>query len=745
MRLLFIIYNFGLGGAERQASILLPGLRRRGVDARALALDGAGPFVAPLRASGVPVEVANMRNRFDLAPLLRSRLLREFTPDLILSVGVSSLYVGAVLARWRDAAHVHNDHLPVGVELSRRRMEMIRLLAHGLARVIVVSSDQCAEWLERGCERAQLTVIPNGIELPSAVADPATRDQVRAELGLPASTVVAANVALFRPAKRVPDFVQAVRRARERYPELLGLVVGDGPERAAVEAAAAGDPAIRLLGHREDVPRLLTGVDLLALSSAHEAMPMVILEAMAAGLPVVAPRVGGIDTVVLDGETGRLLPPGDVGALADALVELGRDPERRRAMGRAGQARCRDRWSAERMIDSYLDVLNAATVERAAKRRRLPLRRGLAESFLRELDRRGWVTWESRREDANVLMVTNAWPDSHRPTYAPFIRRTVTGLLDAGVNGDVLYVRGYRGKHVYLLACAAMLAIPHARPRKYQLVHSHGGETAVVARFFRGAPVLATYWGADLLGPRAGGASARLKFLLTSRLMRMHAPLLTATTTKTTEMEQVLPRRARSRNWVIPDGIDRARFRPVDRSQARAALGWPATPIVVTVSRRSPEKRVWLAEQTGALAAQRIPGLEWRLISDVPPEEMPLYYNAADALLHTAASEGSPNAIKEAVACNLPVVATGAGDIAEVLDGVVPSAVCPADPELLAEALVGIIRGGRRSNGQEHIGPWLDEVATARTLECYRRLGVGLAARAAADARDAAGFGSAPS
>ena len=91
------------------------------------------------------------------------------------------------------------------------------------------------------------------------------------------------------------------------------------------------------------------------------------------------------------------MPPGDIGALSSALAEMGRDPEQRQTMGQAGQRRCQERWTAERMIDAYLDVLNEASADRAAERRtpRRPSRRSaLAEGFLRGLDRRRWVTWE---------------------------------------------------------------------------------------------------------------------------------------------------------------------------------------------------------------------------------------------------------------------------------------------------------------------------------------------------------------
>jgi glycosyltransferase involved in cell wall biosynthesis len=354
MKVLFLTPGLGAGGAERQTSLLLPGLRRRGVDARIIALDSGGPFVEPLRKAGVPVEVLNMRHQGDIGPLVRASLVRGFAPDAIVSRGVSGLYLGHALARWRSAAHVYNDHAGTGLELSRRREWMVRLLARRLAAVIVVTPDQSTTWLDRGCPPRQIVVVSNGVEEPSV---PDTRDQIRREIDVAESAVVALLVASLRPVKRAPDFVRAVLEAREAHPELLGLIVGDGAERAAVEVAAGDDPAIRLLGFRDDIPRLLCAADILVLASEHEAVPMAILEGMAAGLPVLATGVGGIPELVVDGETGLLVSPRDVNALAKGLIRLSGDRQLRLAMGQAGRLRCRAGWDAETMIDAYRGVL----------------------------------------------------------------------------------------------------------------------------------------------------------------------------------------------------------------------------------------------------------------------------------------------------------------------------------------------------------------------------------------------------
>ena len=298
-----------------------------------------------------------MRHRFDLGPLARSPLVRRFSPDVVVSRGVSGLYVGHAVSLRRGAAHIFNDHRGVGVEFSRRRRLMVGVLARRLGAVIVVSADQVDGWRRIGCRAERLVVIANGVPTEPIAA---SRAEIREELGIPQEAVVALMVANLRPLKRAPDFIRAVNEARETCPELVGVLVGDGPERGLVDQLAGSNHVVRVLGYREDVPRLLAAADVLVLASEYEALPMAILEAMAAGLPVLATRVGGIPTVVSEGETGLLVAPGDVPALRDGLVRLAGDAGLRHSLGAEGRRRCLESWSAERMIDSYLHVMDDA-------------------------------------------------------------------------------------------------------------------------------------------------------------------------------------------------------------------------------------------------------------------------------------------------------------------------------------------------------------------------------------------------
>jgi len=183
---------------------------------------------------------------------------------------------------------------------------------------------------------------------------------VRAELDLAEDDVLALLVATLRPEKRADVFVAAVRRAHAREPRLRGVIAGGGPQLAQVRSLVAETPeVVHVLGERSDVPDLLAAADVVCLTSSFEGLPMTVLEAMALSRPVVATRVGGIPDAVTDGRTGRLVPPGDTDAFAEALIELARVPALRRTMGEAASVDYRERYTLEAMAERYGELLGA--------------------------------------------------------------------------------------------------------------------------------------------------------------------------------------------------------------------------------------------------------------------------------------------------------------------------------------------------------------------------------------------------
>lgn len=344
----------------------------------------------------------------------------------------------------------------------------------------------------------------------------------------------------------------------------------------------------------------------------------------------------------------------------------------------------------------------------------------LTDRLIDFAEQRNLVTWERRCDEPDVLTVTNVWPHSEKPAYGAFIRTSVQGLEARGIQSDVLFIRGYTSIASYICG-ALIIVLLCATKKRYALVHAHGGETALAARLYLCAPVVTSYLGSDLLAPQEGGWHLRLSCRIRSAILRRHAVLMTATTTKTLEMESVLPRRAKAHNRVIPDGIDLKQFFPIDRDTARRRLGWlPHSRIVLFAGRvEAPEKRLWLARQAVERARTALPELELAIVSGVDPEEMPYYYSAADCLLHTSASEGSPNVIKEALACDLPIIATPAGDIQELVRGAQPGRVVTADGGALAREIVTCCRTPQRSNGRTLTMKMDLGISASSTLDLY--------------------------
>jgi glycosyltransferase involved in cell wall biosynthesis len=338
------------------------------------------------------------------------------------------------------------------------------------------------------------------------------------------------------------------------------------------------------------------------------------------------------------------------------------------------------------------------------------------------------VTFERVDPEADVLVVTNGWPHETNDTYCVFIKRQTDSLIERGLHCDVLFVRGYRSPLAYL-AAAGRLAVWSFGRRDYRLVHAHGGETALAAAFYRRCPLLFSYLGDDLLG--TPGAAARISYLSRIRrgILRQHSRLATRTITKSREMQAALPAPVRTKNVVLPNGVDTGLFRPHDRTAARRAIGWPLEGRVALFAADPdvPRKRYSLAEAAVERARLELSDLRLEVARGISPDRVPLLMNASDCLLLTSSIEGSPNVVKEALMCNLPVVATPAGDVRELLDGVTPSYVCEPSAGQLAEALVDCLRVARRSDGRELSARLDARVVADALLDIYKELAPALA------------------
>jgi L-malate glycosyltransferase len=206
-----------------------------------------------------------------------------------------------------------------------------------------------------------VNVIYNGIDV-GAVPAAGMRARVRRELAIPDNAIVVGTVARLDPVKDIPTLIRAVAGHHGAGAPTILLVIGDGSERAHLEAVARDigvASSVRFLGHRDDARDLLAACDMYANSSISEGISLTILEAMAAGLPVVATRVGGTPEIV-DASCGRLVPSRDPDALTATLAALAEDATLRQALGREARARVEQRFTLDRMVREYRDLYYAA-------------------------------------------------------------------------------------------------------------------------------------------------------------------------------------------------------------------------------------------------------------------------------------------------------------------------------------------------------------------------------------------------
>jgi glycosyltransferase involved in cell wall biosynthesis len=327
-----------------------------------------------LRAAGVEFLGLERESRFAWDPWRRFRsYIREHEIDVVHAHKFGSNFWAAIMApSTRRRALVTQEH--GSPYTGRRMMRMLdrELIARRADVFVTVSHEEARRMVEvHGIPAARVRVVPNGIT--GFDPAPAESASVRRELGIAPDQPAIGVVATLRPEKALEVFVRALARLRERFPTVVGVVAGGiaddtGPSipddlRRLSEELGVAD-ALKLVGRRGDVPRLLGALDVGVLCSDREASPQVLLEYMEAGLPIVATRVGGIPELVDEGVTGYLVPARNDAALADAVGELLSDRDLARRMGEAGQARRR----ADFTLDGTVRNMEALYEELMARR-----------------------------------------------------------------------------------------------------------------------------------------------------------------------------------------------------------------------------------------------------------------------------------------------------------------------------------------------------------------------------------------
>jgi glycosyltransferase involved in cell wall biosynthesis len=391
-KILRVIARLNMGGPALHVAYLTAGLRERGYDttlvagtlargedSMAFVAEGLGVDVVSIPELGR--EISPLRDVF--ATIRLAALIRRERPEILHTHTAKAGTVGRVAAilagRARPPIVVHTFHGHVlrgyfGPVRSRLFLLLERWLARHTTTLIAVSPQVRDDLVALGVAAPEkFTVVRLGIELEERVgAEADGRDETRRYLGIPPDRFAVGWVGRMTAVKRTDDVLDGFKRLRAQGVDAMLCLVGDGPDRAGLERRAHELGIIKdtlFLGYQEDVGPLYAAFDALVLPSGNEGTPVSVIEALAAGTPVVATRVGGVPDVVRDGEDGFLVELGESEEFAERLAELARDPALRERLGAAGRARVLPRYAVERLVDD-IDRLYRALLSEAGSGRR---------------------------------------------------------------------------------------------------------------------------------------------------------------------------------------------------------------------------------------------------------------------------------------------------------------------------------------------------------------------------------------
>jgi glycosyltransferase involved in cell wall biosynthesis len=338
-----ILPSLAVGGAERLVVHLVERLSRERFSPVCICLESplGTHYEARVRASGAPLYFLG-KGAGASGSVLRqlNALFRQYRPAVVHTHIIGLNYAYPLMLRYHTPARVHTVHSLAQREMGVRVGAWVRMLAfrYRLSGVVPVAvADEVRASIQQMYGYPDPPLIPNGIPTDEYAPDPDKRVQWRQAHGIEPYATVLVHVGRFAPPKNHALLIEAFAQVRSDAPLYLLLVGGGELENAVREQVAALglQERVRFLGVRADVADILRASDVFVLSSRVEGNPMSVMEAMAAGLPVVSTAVGGVPELVREGVTGLLVPSEDAGALAQAMQALVDDPVRRQAMGAA--------------------------------------------------------------------------------------------------------------------------------------------------------------------------------------------------------------------------------------------------------------------------------------------------------------------------------------------------------------------------------------------------------------------------
>ncbi len=318
-----------------------------------------------------------------------------------------------------------------------------------------------------------------------------------------------------------------------------------------------------------------------------------------------------------------------------------------------------------------------------------------------------------------VLVVTAMYPTPEKPASGTFVKEQVDSLREAGVDVDVLAFDGKGSARNYLKAGITLRRI--VSEKSYDLIHAHYGLAGAVALMQTRCPAVVTFHGSDLLGE----VGFQYKYTRAGKAKTIISRAAAVCASERIVVADFLKSKLWPRSAVtIPMGVDLSLFKPIPMAEARERLGYTRKKqLVLFVARPDDyDKRFDIAQEAIALLQEARFDVELLPVYNVPHHDVPWYMNACDVLVLTSMHEASPCVIKEAMACNLPIVSVNVGDVAERVEGVEGCYLCERIPRDVAAKLRQALKNGRCSDGRSKIaGLGLQNIA-CQVSAVYRKV-----------------------
>ena len=741
----FVVNGLGVSGKVKTLVELAARLDRRRFDPAIWCMDERGIMAADAEAAGVTVEVLERKPRLDPALTIRmGRRLRAervaivhaVNPPAMLYAGLAGrqarvpVLVGALSAfacltpdTIRDMG---GERQPLTSATPSNRLRN-RIASHLMHRIVVVSESLGRGFAGyNGIRREKFVTLGYAVDVHglSRGARLADRNRIRAELTAGPADPVIGTVAQLIPRKDLGTLLEAFARLVARHPNALLVTAGDGPLRDELGAQAQrlGIAArTRFLGHRQDVASVLAAMDIFVLSSAFEPYGLAVLEAMAAGLPIVATNVGEMSEILGQGALGVLVPSRDAKAMAQALGRLLDDGDLAHRLATAVGTHVREHHSIEGMVNRYESLYMTLLEERAGRHGGMEWRAVSSPGTRRPAAPEIGVlhvvgTLEFGGLENVAIDLAAHTPPPYRPSIC--VLGAGGGLLKRAEGlGLKCHVMDKRPGRDYLLPLRIARLV---RQERVRVVHTHNVGAHLYGllggRLAGGQSIITTRHGSEYGGRKAG---APWMWRRTDRVVAVSED----TRQRLLEWCAVAPEQV----VVIPNGIDlRPYHEQHDRQGVRREMGWGDGDLILgTVARLSPEKAQDLLIR--AFARAMPDGRRGRLVlvGDGPSRkelealvsalgvkgrvdflgfrrDVPALLSGMDLFVLPSRMEGMALTLIEAMASGLPVVATDVGGSHEVVaDGKTGVLVPAEDPEALAGALRTLLLdpGMRRAFG----------------------------------------------